>query len=82
MCNMIISMCNDSSNEHTQGIGGEEDGFSFLFQKVRYVYCSEQEQFSAVDYPIGLDKRDYLNTRGLNGDVNIEEARKKFGKNR
>ena len=79
---MQHDLCAKAVYINIQGVGGEEDGFSFLFQKVRYVYCREQKQFSAVKFPTGLDKKDYLNTRGLNGDVEIEEARKTFGKNR
>lgn len=75
-------LCAKSYFMNSQGVSGEEDGFSFLFQKVRYVYCHEQKQFSAVKYPTSLNKRDYLNTRGLNENVEIEEARKTFGKNR
>ena len=53
-----------------------------MFQKVRYLYSFQDNQFSAVSYPTALAVSDYLNTRGLNERSDVETARKKYGLNR
>ena len=55
----------------------------FEFQKMKYVYdAEEKKRFEPVDFPTRLTMREYVESRGYENDEQIEEASKKFGKNR
>ncbi|XP_065830275.1 endoplasmic reticulum transmembrane helix translocase-like isoform X2 [Oscarella lobularis] len=55
----------------------------FEFQKMKYVYdAEEKKRFEPVDFPTRRTMREYVESRGYENDEQIEEASKKFGKNR
>lgn len=53
----------------------------FIFQKTKYVWNEEAEQFEGLQFPINNIFRDYMEWKGYQEDSDIAEAEVKYGKN-
>ncbi|XP_066294107.1 endoplasmic reticulum transmembrane helix translocase-like [Branchiostoma lanceolatum] len=67
---------------HDKDKNSGEEQIWFNFQKIKYVYDSEEKkQFRAVEFPVDLPMKTYQSCRGYQEEADITRASAKYGKN-
>lgn len=54
----------------------------FVFQKIKYVWDADKKTFRGIDFPINNTYGEYLQSKGLQSESEIERSVNKYGTNR
>lgn len=53
----------------------------FVFQKIKYVWDADKKTFRGIDFPINNTYGEYMQSKGLQSDRDVERAILKYGNN-
>lgn len=71
----LVKVYNTQIDEKTPAISW------FIFQKIKYVWDADKKTFRGIDFPVHNTYGEYLQTKGLQNDTDIERAILKYGNN-
>lgn len=54
----------------------------FMFQKTKYIYHQDKQEFHPVELPVALPFTDYHTSRGYEDDAQVAAVKQLYGKNR
>lgn len=58
-----------------------ETSIWFVFQKTKYIWCSDRKTFRGLEFPVHKSNGEYMSWKGYQEDYEVQQAEQLYGKN-